>query len=161
MPSRPYDVGTFIHWLQWELKCVDASGDEFQKLFESVIKKTDSRFMTIRPYGNIGDRKCDGLFYEDKVIFQVYSPDELTMANTQKKIAEDLELAVAHWKEQGLTKWVFVYNTRRGLPPDIPKTLDEQKKKYPWLEIDHLSKERSGRNWLLFLRNHAPRSWGP
>jgi hypothetical protein len=141
MNTRPYDIGTLIHWLQWELRCADASGEDFQKLFEAVIKRVDSRFMAIRPYGNIGDRKCDGLFYEDKVVFQVYSPDELTQANTQTKIEEDLEGAVKHWKKRGLKEWVFVYNTRRGLPPDIPATLDTQKKQYPWLTITHMSKD--------------------
>lgn len=147
MPPKGYDIGTLFHWLVWEIKCADASGEEFQKLFESVVSKTDTRFMAIRPYGNIGDRKCDGLFFHDGVVFQVYSPDELTQAETQKKIEEDLAGAVAHWGPEGLDmlkKWVFIYNTRRRVPPDIPKTLHEQARKYPWLEIDSMS---SGALW--------------
>jgi hypothetical protein len=63
----------------------------------------------------IGDRKCDGLFFEKGVVFQVYSPDELTQAALKKKIREDLAGAVKHWKT-AVTEWVFVYNVRPGLP---------------------------------------------
>jgi hypothetical protein len=42
------------------------------------------------PYGNIGDRKCDGLYFLEGVVFQVYSPDELKQAQVARKIEEDL-----------------------------------------------------------------------
>jgi hypothetical protein len=138
---RVYDALTLHQWLWWELRCVDATFEGFQQIFEAVIKRVDPRFMAIRPYGNIGDRKCDGLYFDDGVVFQVYSPDELTQAQVQAKIEEDLTGAVKHWKRRGLKKWVFVYNSRRGLAPDIPGTLAKYKKKYPWLEIDHLSND--------------------
>src|SRR5437867_4054214 len=139
--ARGYDPLTLHQWLWWELRCVDATFEGFQQLFESVMKRVDRRFMSIRPYGNIGDRKCDGLFFEDGVVFQVYSPDELTQAAVQAKIEEDLAGAVEHWGERGLRKWVFVYNTRRGLAPDIPGTLGAQRRKYPWLAIEHLDND--------------------
>jgi hypothetical protein len=134
-----YDPITLHHWLWWRLLCFDATFEGFQRLFEAVMQRADPRFMAIRPYGNIGDRKCDGLYFEDGVVFQVYSPDELKQAELQEKIEEDLAGAVQHWKDRGLRRWVFVYNARRGLPPDIPGTLAKQKREYPWLEIDHLS----------------------
>ena len=140
MVPQGYDPTTLNHWLWWKYKCHEASGDEFQKLFEGVIKRTQPEFMSIRPYGKLGDGKADGLFFDAGVVFQVYSPDELTQANVQKKIREDLAGAVRHWKTS-LKKWVFVYNVRRGLAPDIPKTLREQKKKFPKVRIDHLSSD--------------------
>ena len=139
MVPRGYDPVTLNQWLWWRLRCNEATFEGFQQLFEAVIQRVDPRFMTIRPYGNIGDRKCDGLYYKDGIVYQVYSPDELKQSETQRKIEEDLAGAVNHWEERGLTKWVFVYNARRGLAPDIPGTLAEQQKKYPWLDIDHLS----------------------
>jgi hypothetical protein len=138
---RGYDALTLHQWLWWELRCFDATFEGFQQLFEAVMRRADPRFMAIRPYGNIGDRKCDGLYFEDGIVFQVYSPDELTQAEVQKKVKEDLTGAVKHWKKQGLKEWVFVYNTRRGLAPDIPGTLNAYKKKYPWLKLDHLSND--------------------
>lgn len=139
MTPQGYDPVTLNQWLWWKLLCVEASFEGFQQLFESVMKRTDPRFMAIRPYGNIGDRKCDGLYYDEGVVFQVYSPDELKQAEVQTKIEEDLAGAVKHWEQRDLKKWVFVYNARRGLAPDIPGTLKEQQRKYPWLEIGHLS----------------------
>lgn len=56
----------------------------------------------MRPYGNIGDRKNDGMLLDEEadVVYQVYSPDELKQAET-KKIEEDLKGAVDHWPTKG------------------------------------------------------------
>ena len=102
------------------------------------MKRARPEFIAIRPYGNIGDRKCDGLFFIDGVVFQVYSPDDLTQAELITKIEVDLEGAANHWKGT-LKEWVFVYNVRRGLPPDIPAILKEQKKMYKKITLDHMS----------------------
>ncbi len=139
MPDR-YDPVTLNHWLWFKYQCHEGSAEEFQRLFENIIKRTKAEFMQIRPYGNIGDRKCDGLLYADSTIFQVYSPDELKQAEVQKKIDEDLDGAVRHWGDT-LKKWVFVYNVRRGLPPDIPKTLQQKQKQYPNIVIEPLSSD--------------------
>lgn len=138
-----YDPITLNHWLWYKYQCHEGSAHEFQRLFENIFKRAKPEFIQIRPYGNIGDRKCDGLFYseENSTVFQVYSPDELKQAEVQKKIDEDLDGAVNHWGDN-LKKWVFVYNVRRGLPPDIPKTLKEKQNQYPDIELDHLSSDR-------------------
>lgn len=140
-----YDPITLNHWLWYKYQCHEGSAHEFQRLFENIFKRAKPEFMQIRPYGNIGDRKCDGLFYsqenENYTVFQVYSPDELKQAEVQKKIDEDLDGAIANWGNN-LKKWVFVYNVRRGLPPDIPKTLKEKQNQYPDIELDHLSSDR-------------------
>jgi hypothetical protein len=142
--AKAYDPTTFNHWMHWELACVDAGGEQFQRLFEKVIQRVEPKFIGIRPYGNIGDRKCDGLFFHDsqKVVFQVYSPDEVRQADLMAKINEDLSGALKHWGK-GLNEWVFVYNARRGLAPDIPRELERQqrtlKRRYPKLKLDHMS----------------------
>lgn len=136
-----YDPMTLVHWLWWKLRCHEGSAEDFQKLFENVIKRAQPEFMQIRPYGNIGDRKCDGLFFEDGVVFQVYSPDELKQSEVQAKIEEDLDGAVKHWSSKGLKRWTFVYNCRRGLAPDIPATLKAQQAKYPSIALDHMSSD--------------------
>lgn len=97
-------------------------------------------FIRVRPYGNIGDRKCDGLFRDDSIFFQVYSPDQIDQAKVQKKINEDLDGAVEYWGD-AIKTWSFVYNVRRGVPPDILGTLQEKQKQYPSIKIDHLSND--------------------
>jgi len=136
--SDGFDPTTYIQSLQFKLRCYEASGEDFQRLFEDIIKRVTPEFMQIRPYGNIGDRKCDGLLYADGTIFQVYSPDALKQAQLKKKINEDLDGAVKHWGDT-LKKWVFVYNVRQGLAPDIPKILQQKQKQYRNIEIDHWS----------------------
>ena len=49
----------------------------------------------------------------------------------------DLDGAIAHWDD--LKKWVFVYNVRRGIPPDVPKILKKKQKQYPKIAVVHLS----------------------
>ena len=92
------------------------------------------------PYGNIGDRKCDGLFVSEGHIFQVYSPDDMKLAALKRKINDDLGMAVKHWAEQ-MKQWTFVYNARRGLPPDIPELLSTKRTQYPTLTLEHLSSD--------------------
>jgi hypothetical protein len=120
--------------------CLEASGLEFQRLFEKVAERVRPYFMRVRSYGKLGDRKCDGLFWDDGTVFQVYSPDEIRQADTLAKIEEDLSGAVAEWGDQ-LKRWVFVYNTRLGLGPDVPRMLEEQRGKYPNIVIEPLSSE--------------------
>lgn len=135
-----YDPITFNHWLWFKYLCHEGSPSEFQRLFENIMKRAKPEFVQIRPYGNIGDRKADGLLIADSTIFQVYSPDTLTQAEVIRKINEDLDGAVTHWGED-LKKWVFVYNVRRGLPPDIPKILMEKRKQYEKLTIEPMSSD--------------------
>ncbi len=136
-----FDAITLNHWLWYKHQCHECSPADFQRLFEDIIKRARPEFIAIRPYGNIGDRKCDGLFFVDGIVFQVYSPDELTQADLITKIEEDLEGAAEHWKG-ALKEWVFVYNVRRGLPPDVPAILKEQKKKYKKITLDHMSSDK-------------------
>lgn len=136
--SPRYDRATLVHWLVWDNRCLRASGEEFQHLFEEVMERHKPSFVRIRPYGKFGDRKCDGMIPDAGIFFQVYSPDDLKQAELQTKIENDLAGAMEYWKDQ-LQEWVFVYNVRRGLPPDIPAILSEQQKKYPHIRLNHLS----------------------
>ncbi len=138
--SDEYDPITYHHWQEFELRRLKGAGDDFQQLFEEIIVRDRPGFIRVRPYGNIGDRKCDGLFRDDAIFFQVYSPDELEQAKVQKKIDEDLDGAVAHWGDT-LKTWIFVYNVRRGVAPDILKTLQEKQKQYPDIKIEELSND--------------------
>jgi len=38
------------------------------------MKRVDPAFIQIRPYCNIGDRKCDGLYFQDGVGFRSIRP---------------------------------------------------------------------------------------
>lgn len=137
-----YDPVLLNHWLWYEYRCHVCTHSEFQVLFESIIKRLDPRFVSIRPYGRIGDRKCDGLLFAEgeSTVFQVYSPDEIKQDDLIGKIEEDLAGAVHHWGDT-LKRWVFVYNVRRGLPPDVGRLLLEKSAQYQGIELDQWSSD--------------------
>ncbi len=136
-----YDPVTLNHWLWFKYRCHEGTATEFQQLFENIMKRAKPEFTQIRPYGKIGDRKCDGLFDAGSTIFQVYSPDELKQSELQKKIEQDLDGAVKHWGDV-LQTWFFVYNARRGLPPDILReTLHKKQQQYPSITIKPLGSD--------------------
>jgi hypothetical protein len=144
MPTVPtgYDPVLLNHWLWYKYRCAECAPAEFQVLFENIVKRIDTRFMSVRPYGNIGDRKCDGLFFADEAstVFQVYAPDELKQEELLTKINEDLGGAVLHWSAS-LKSWIFVYNVRRGVPPDVAKLLLSKRTEYPNIELDQWSSD--------------------
>lgn len=135
-----FDPDTLWHWLYFRLKCYEVSGAEFQRLFEEIMKRHESGFIRVKPYGIIGDKKSDGVFSLGKTVFQVYSPEELTLSEVKQKINDDLKGAVEHWSNS-MEKWVFVFNTRFGLAPDIPLLLSEKKSEYPEIVIESISND--------------------
>jgi hypothetical protein len=135
-----YDPITLNQWLWFKYRCHESSPTEFQRLFEETMKRHKPEFIQIRAYGNIGDRKADGLLRAEGSVFQVYSPDELTQANVVKKVNEDLDGAISAWGND-IKSWTFVYNVRRGLPPDIPMILNEKQRQYPHIAIRDISND--------------------
>ena len=140
MVPAAYDPVTLNHWLWFKYQCHECSPADFQRLFENIIKRARPEFIQIKPCGSMGDRKCDGLFQADGTVFQVYAPDEFKQSVLKKKIREDCDGAVQNWPQ--MKQWVFVYNARRGLQPDVPGVLDEQRQKHPKLHIDHICNDR-------------------
>jgi hypothetical protein len=114
---------------QWYLKCFEveflrSKAMEFQALFTRIMEQAHTHdFTQVRPWGNIGDQKCDGWLASEKRLFQVYAPNELTKAETEQKMDDDFMGAVTHWKNQ-FDHWTFVHNSRDGVPPFVlQKTL--------------------------------------
>lgn len=97
----------------------------FQDFFVEIMsKKYPADFLRIRPWGSRGDQKNDGYLKSKRTLFQVYAPNELSEALTIKKIDEDFNGALPHWKEH-FDIWVFVHNSRNGLGPEQTKKLLE------------------------------------
>ncbi len=104
------------------------TGLEFQGFFADVMSKCHpDDFIPTRPWGPRGDRKCDGYLRSERMLFQVYAPEELKEEKkAHEKIDEDFIGAIPYWKEFFDT-WVFVHNARpkQGLPaPIVQKLLD-------------------------------------
>jgi hypothetical protein len=139
------DAVTYVHWLYWRLKVLECGHMEFQRLFEDIMARAGDAFVRVKPHGKLGDKKCDGLYYGEGVVYQVYSPDRVERTKTLAKIKEDLAGAVAEWGED-LKEWVFVYNTRAGVAADVPALLKAQQRIYKKVKIRPLSDDDLWKN---------------
>ena len=73
-------------------------------------------------WGTSGDRKNDGYLKSQRILFQVYAPNELRERDTLAKIDHDFQGALEHWHEH-FDSWVFVHNSREGIGPGIARKL--------------------------------------
>jgi ABC-3C protein len=109
--------------LKFALEFRSRLGTEFQDFFSSIMERgypTD--FQKVKPYGNNGDRKCDGYQRSLKRVYQVYAPEKMQVASTNRKIEEDFTGAVEHWA-MNMASWIFVHNQWRGVPADVLQKL--------------------------------------
>ena len=106
-----FDAFAEYHYeLHLRLKFHEETGDAFQVLFSRLLSKTyPDDFHPTRPWGNVGDRKCDGYRVSTRALYQCYAPSELTLEKAKAKIVADFEGALAHHGEFWDT-WVFVHN---------------------------------------------------
>ena len=94
-------------------------GSAFQVFFNEIMTaRHPSDFIPTRPWGNEGDRKCDGYLQSQRQLFQVYAPESLMKKQLAlKKIDGDFSGAIPYWKDFFDT-WTFVHNSdpQSGLP---------------------------------------------
>lgn len=127
--------------VNFENAFLKAKGDAFQTFFESLMSRAyRSDFMACRPWGNVGDKKNDGFLKSERRLFQVYAPNEMTAAETKKKITEDFAGALEHWGKH-FDKWTFVHNASDGLPPHVLELLLETERINPGVKIEPWSLE--------------------
>lgn len=139
-PMTQNEFALHYHKLRFDLETLRRTGDAFQGLFESIMQKADSSFMTLKPMGEEGDWKADGYSADSKTVYQCYSPERLTSAPAVKKIKEDFSGARLKWKEE-MARWTFVWNSPNGLPPKVVATIQELKSECPEVEVDQMGPE--------------------
>ncbi len=117
-------------------------GTAFQDFFADVMEAAHpGDFERVRPYGNKGDLKCDGLLRSHGRIFQVYAPRETKEPEMVAKIAIDFAGAKKHWKKE-MRGWTFVHNDMEGLPPGVVKTIDGLQKRNKLVGIETWAHDR-------------------
>lgn len=115
--------------VKFENGYLSSKGEAFQDFFSAIMEKRyPSDFGRVRPWGNSGDRKNDGLLRSRRILFQCYAPNDMTAAACVKKIKADFAGALPYWQEHFDT-WVFVHNSKQGLGPQVTKVLLELGKK--------------------------------
>lgn len=112
------------------------NGTEFQTLFEEIMEKRyPGDFQRVRPWGNIGDRKCDGYLKSKRCLYQVYAPDDMKIAKAITKIEEDFAEALPFWKKH-FDSWVFVHNAYYGLAADVLQKLLDLEQAHTPITLD-------------------------
>ena len=112
-------------------KILKADGQAFEDIFTAIMNYAEMDFQSIKPWGNIGDRKNDGYIKSKGVFYQVYAPEDIRMsyADTVKKLKNDFDGLTSHWRP--VNEFYFVVNDKyKGVNADCEQTIQEIKKKY-------------------------------
>lgn len=131
-----------------ELKLRQSAGDEFQDFFSKVMqKKHGDDFVRVRPFGQKGDKGCDGYLQSCGAVYQCYGAlngDKGKVDYLIGKMADDF--AAAKTKLGAFMKgWYMVQNLVDGLPIDAVQAMDELKKANPALEFGFVGLETFSR----------------
>ncbi len=124
-----------VFGLMFENAYIKKKGNEFQDFFASIMEKAfPGDFMRSRPWGNSGDRKSDGYLSSRRTLFASYAPAKMVVSKWVKKIEEDFNGALPHWRTHFGT-WVLVHNSREGLPPHVMTRLLDLGKAHPEIVV--------------------------
>ena len=115
-----------------ELKLRKNPGDAFQDFFSTVMAKAfGSDFVRVRPFGQLGDKGCDGYLGSTGRVFQCYgalNSENNKVAYLIGKMKEDHAKAAKSMKIL-MKEWCMVHNFVDGLPIEAVETLEGLKKK--------------------------------
>ncbi len=96
----------------FKLKIHEANGQAFEELFTAIMNYSEVDFRSIKPWGNIGDRKNDGYIKSKGIFFQVFSPEEISKSYLKivKKLNDDFTGLQAQWSP--INEFYFVINDK-------------------------------------------------
>ena len=63
-------------------KIFRADGQVFEDIFTTIMNYAEADFRSIKPWGNIGDRKNDGYIKNNGKFYQVYVPEDIWKSYT-------------------------------------------------------------------------------
>lgn len=115
----------------FQSKILKADGQVFEDIFTAIMNYAETDFQSIKPWGNIGDRKNDGYIKTKGIFYQVYAPENIrkSYTNTVNKLKKDFDKLKLQW--QSINEFYFVVNDKyKGLNPDCEKSIQEIKDKH-------------------------------
>lgn len=133
------DLQRHFYRLHFRNAFLERKGAAFEELFSRIMSHAHpSDFEPVRPYGKLGDLKCDGYRASDKTVFQCYGPGTLTLDKLLSKMRCDFEGAVEHWGDR-MARWSLVHNANGGLPAPATKLLADFREAHPSLELGQIA----------------------
>lgn len=115
----------------FKLKIHEANGQEFENIFTAIMNYVETGFQSIKPWGNIGDRKNDGYIKSKGMFFQVFSPEDITKSYPKvvKKLKNDFNGLIKQWSP--VNEFYFVVNDKYlGVNADCEQTIEAIKQKH-------------------------------
>lgn len=132
---QPDALQRTYYGLRFHVAFLRKRGSEFQDWFARLASfALGSDFETVRPYGPMGDLKCDGYLVSTGTVFQCYAPDQMKVQVLIKKITDDFNGARKHWGPK-MQQWVLVHNDERGLPGSAVQYIDDLRSTHPRIGI--------------------------
>lgn len=115
----------------FKLQVHEADGQAFEDIFTAIMNYAEQDFQSIRPWGNIGDRKNDGYILSKGIFFQVYAPEDITKSyvSVVKKLKNDFKKLSQQWKD--INEFYFVVNDKyKGVNADCVQAIQTIKQEY-------------------------------
>ncbi len=124
----------YQHKISLRLKLRESSGDAFQEFFSTVMGKLHpDDFVRVRPFGQKGDKGCDGYLRSRGQLFACYGAlngDKRKVDYLISKMDDDFAKAKENLSDI-MREWHMVHNLMDGLPVDAISKLNEMKKANP------------------------------
>lgn len=139
---------------------LEKRGTEFQDWFVKLAGYAwGDDFEEVRPYGNVGDWKCDGWRISTGSVFQCYAPRDMSASEATAKVRADFGGAVSHWPR--MRTWHFVHNDGEGLPPQVTSLFQELREAHTTLHLSPWSEPELLGLLPMLSRTHAAALFGP
>lgn len=117
--------------MRFRLKIHESNGQAFEDLFTNIMRYAEKDFVSIKPWGNIGDRKNDGYIKSKGIFFQVFAPEEITKSYPEviKKLIKDFNGLSKHWSP--VKEFYFVVNDKyKGVHADCETAIQQIKNEH-------------------------------
>ena len=133
------EIQRYVFQIKFRNAFLESNGKAFEDLFSRIMGHAfTSDFISVRPYGNKGDLKCDGYRASDKTVFQCYAPRTTKLDKLQAKVNEDFNGAVTHWGTR-MERWTFVHNDDEGIPADVAQQLIDLDEAHPNVSLSQMN----------------------
>lgn len=132
-------LARYFFEIAFELEFRRARGDSFQQFFGRIMNMAyPGDFVQTRPWGRLGDDKCDGYLRSQRRFYQCYAPNELERAETLRKLNEDFRGVLPH-AGSFFDTWVFTHNAEDArIPTWLAQERERLAQDHPQVNIELL-----------------------
>lgn len=122
------------------LKFLQLKGIEFENFFAKIMGYGHKEFETVKPWGNLGDRKNDGFIKSKGIYYQVFAPEKpsIKISKAISKLREDFTGLYEFWQNKyPIREFYFVFNGE-STNPRLEMELSSLRKEYPTIKFNLL-----------------------